>query len=170
MSAARNDRIAVRRATPVDVPQLCAMMSMLAAELGTSAELHAAESDWQHNGFGTAPKFSAFVAERETQAIGMATYSPLYIPDVGKESLFVHHLYVEETWRRRGIATALLAKIAAQAVAQDRPALELGGILTTPRRRFFEATGFHIVAGYATYILFGDALTSLATLALDVVG
>lgn len=159
--------IAIRNATPSDVPHLCAMMSKLAHDLGSSEELHATEADWQRNGFGEAAKFSALIAESDGAPIGMATYSPLYIPDAGTESFFVHHVFVEEPFRHYGVGKALLGKVAAQAVAEGRTAVELGTILTTPRRRFFESAGFHIVAGYATYVLFGDALTQLAATALD---
>lgn len=143
------------------------MMAKLAHDLGTSDELHAGEEDWRRNGFGDGAKFAALVAESEGTAIGMATYSPLYIPDAGSESLFVHHVFVEEPFRHHSVGKALLAAVAAKAVADGRTAVELGTILTTPRRRFFEGAGFHIVAGYATYVLFGDALTQLAAAALD---
>ena len=159
--------IAIRSATPGDVPHLCAMMGKLAHDLGSSEELHATEADWQRNGFGAAAKFAALVAESDGAPVGMATYSPLYIPDAGTESLFVHHVFVEEPFRHLGIGKMLLSTIAAQAVAEGRASIELGTILTTPRRRFFESAGFHIVAGYATYVLFGDALTQLAAAALD---
>jgi diamine N-acetyltransferase len=143
------------------------LVTQLATELGTSAELHIDETEWHRNCFGPSPKFSALVAERETEAVGVATYSPLYLPDSGKEALYIHHLYVVESVRRQGVGKALLAEIAAQAAYKDQAVIELGTILTTPRRRFFEAVGFHVVAGYATYILFGDGLASLASLTLD---
>lgn len=143
------------------------MMSKLAHELGTSDELHASEEDWRRNGFGDAAKFASVVAECDGAAVGMATYSPLYAPDAGTELLFVHHLFVEEPFRHHGIGKMLLGMIAAQAVAEGRASIELGTILTTPRRRFFESAGFHVVAGYATYILFGDGLAQLASAALD---
>lgn len=159
--------ITVRSALPDDVPRLCTMMTKLAHDLGTSDELHADEADWRRNGFGEDAKFSAMIAECTGQAVGMATYSPLYIPDAGTESVFVHHVFVEEPFRHYGVGKALLGKVAAQAVAEGRTAVELGTILTTPRRRFFESAGFQIIAGYATYVLFGDALTQLAAAALD---
>jgi GNAT superfamily N-acetyltransferase len=159
--------VAIRAATTDDVPRLCAMMGKLAHDLGTSEELRASEEHWRRHGFGDAAKFTALIAESDGASVGMATYSPLYIPDAGTESLFVHHVFVEEPFRHLGLGKMLLGTIAARAVAEGRTALELGTILTTPRRRFFESAGFHIVAGYATYVLFGDALTQLATAALD---
>ena len=166
-SASSGSAVAIRAAVPSDVPHLCAMTARLAVELGTAEELHATEEDWQRNGFGAAPKFSALIAESDGRPVGMATYSPIYIPDAGTESLFVHLLFVEQAFRHHGVGRALLGKIAAQAVAEGRASVELGTILTTPRRRFFESAGFHVAAGYATYILFGDALAQLAATALD---
>lgn len=159
--------VAIRAATTADVPCLCAMTRKLARDLGAGEDLHASEDDWRRHGFGEAAKFSALIAESDGAPIGMATYSPLYIPDAGTESFFVHHVFVEEPFRHYGVGKALLGKVAAQAVAEGCTAVELGTILTTPRRRFFESAGFHIIAGYATYVLFGDALTQLAATALE---
>ena len=166
-SASNISSVAIRAAAASDISLLRAMTARLAVELGTAEELHASDDDWRRNGFGTAPKFAALIAESDGAPVGMATYSPLYIPDAGTESLFVHLLFVEQGFRHHGVGRALLGTIAAQAVAEGRASVELGTILTTPRRRFFEAAGFHVAAGYATYILFGDGLAQLATAALD---
>ncbi|HEV8016322.1 MAG TPA: GNAT family N-acetyltransferase [Stellaceae bacterium] len=143
------------------------LVTQFASELGASAELQIDETEWRRNSLGPSPKFSALIAECEAETVGVATYSPLYLPDSGKEAVYVHHLYVVESMRRQGVGKALLAQIAAQATGKDQAVIELGTILTTPRRRFFEAAGFHVVAGYATYILFGEGLAALASLPLD---
>ena len=94
-SASCSSAVTIRAAAPGDIPHLCAMTARLAGELGTSEELHASDEDWRRNGFGEAPKFSALIAESDGAPAGMATYSPIYIPDAGTKSLFVHLLFVE---------------------------------------------------------------------------
>ena len=107
--------IAIRLATVDDVPRLYGMIQKFAGELGASGGLHASEDDWRRNGFGPGAKFHSLIAECGCAAVGFVTYSSLYLPDLGEDSLAVHQIYVDTAHRRRGVAKALLARIAAVA-------------------------------------------------------
>ena len=153
--------IAIRPAIIEDVPRLYAMIQKLAAELGASGGLHSSEEDWRRNGFGPNAKFRSLIAECRGTAVGFATYSPLYLPDLGEDSLAVHQIYVEAAQRRRGVAKALLARIAETAATNKTPLIQIGTTPAASRQRFFEGVGCQVAAGYITYLLFGEALTNL---------
>jgi GNAT superfamily N-acetyltransferase len=107
------------------------------------------------------------IAECNGAAVGFATYSPLYMPDLGEDSLAVHQIYVDAALRRRGIAKALLARIAATAAIGQRPLIQIGTTPALGRQRFFETIGCQIAAGYMTYLLFDEALANLAASVAD---
>jgi GNAT superfamily N-acetyltransferase len=159
--------IHLRRATPDDAAAMFGMMKMLAEELGSLSVLHATAEDWARDGFGKDPKFTAWVAIVAGDPVGMITYSPLYMPDVGKTTYYVHQLYVKPPFRRRKLGKALLAKVAATAIAEDVPLVDLGTIEDPKRHRFFREVGFDVAAGYVTYLVFGETLVNLAASALD---
>jgi GNAT superfamily N-acetyltransferase len=168
-SLATQPSVAVRFAIVDDVPRLYAMIQKLAAEFGAAGGLHASEEDWRRNGFGPQAKFHSLIAECDRAAIGFATYSPLYLPDLGEDSLAVHQIYVDAAHRRQGVAKALLARIAAVAAANKRPLIQIGTTPAPGRQHFFETIGCQIAGGYMTYLLFGEALTNLAASVADFV-
>jgi GNAT superfamily N-acetyltransferase len=168
-SNANHAPIAIRFASIDDVPRLFAMIQKFAAELGADGGLHASEDDWRRNGFGPQAKFRSLIAECGDAAIGFATYSSLYLPDLGEDSLAVHQIYVDTAHRRRGVAKALLARIAATTAPNKRPLIQIGTTPALGRQRFFEGIGCQIAAGYMTYLLFGEALTGLAASVADLV-
>lgn len=159
--------IAIRPAVIDDVPKLYAMIQKFATDLGAAGGLHSREEDWRRNGFGPHAKFRSLIAEYDGAAAGFATYSPLYLPDLGDDSLAVHQIYVEAALRRRGVAKALLAKIAAIALASKRPLIQIGTTPAPGRQHFFETIGCRLAAGYITYLLFDDALAILAASVAD---
>ena len=161
--------IAIRFAAIDDVPRLYAMIKKLAAELGASGGLRASPEDWRRNGFGPNAKFHSLLAEYDGAAVGFATYSPLYLPDVGEDSFAVHQIYVERAHRRHGVAKALLARIAAVAGTNKLPLIQIGTTPDIGRQRFFETIGCQMAAGYVTYLLFGETLTKLAASVAELV-
>jgi GNAT superfamily N-acetyltransferase len=168
-SSANRPPIAIRFAIVDDVPRLYAMIQKFAAELGASGGLHASEDDWRRNGFGPRAKFHSLIAECDSAVVGFATYSSLYLPDLGEDSLAVHQVYVDTAHRRQGVAKALFARIAATAAPNKRPLIQIGTTPALERQHFFEGIGCQIAAGYITYLLFGEALTSLSASVAELV-
>ena len=74
----------------------------------------------------------------------------------------VNDVFVLPAFRRRGIATALLALAAAEAIRRGAPFLELNVRVDNPARRLYRQVGFARVRGAETYVLAGDALVELA--------
>jgi len=152
-----------RHATPADIP---ALMRMKAALLASEDSLHVgvgSEDDWRRDGFGPMPKFQALVAEVAGVAAGMAIFSKRGFPGWGGSAFFLHDLYVDEAYRRRGCARALMAQLAIEAQVQNAAFIELTVNADNGAREFYRRMGFDHVSHCMTYIAAQPTLRSLAT-------
>ena len=152
----------IRPATPADIP---ALMRMKASLLALEDSLHvatASEADWRRDGFGAQALFHALVADIDGAAVGMAIYSRRGFPGWKGCAFFLHDLYVEETFRGRGCARALLAQLAAEAQAQDAAFIELTVDAANNARAFYARVGFTQLDHCMTYLAARPALDALA--------
>ncbi len=154
--------IRIRAATPADIPALRRMkMRLLALEnslhVGT-----ASDADWRRDAFGPAAKFTALVADVDGDAVGMAIYSKRGFPGWSGTTFFLHDLYVEKAHRGRGCARALMARLSAEARAQNAAFIELTVDKSNSARQFYERLGFNHVSHCMTYVAAQPAVQQLA--------
>jgi ribosomal protein S18 acetylase RimI-like enzyme len=154
----------VRAAQPVDIPALMRLKRLLAEGEDSLHALRANEADWLRDGFGPGAGFSAFVAEADNGGaiIGMATCSQRTITGWNGPVIFLQDLIVEPAYRKRGIARALTARVAALACDLGSPIVELTVREDNPARDFYQRNGFQPVPHCLTYVLAGRELTALA--------
>src|SRR5512135_3099364 len=86
--------------------------------------VRATEGDWLRDGFGADAGFIAFVAETGDTVIGMATCSQRVVTGWNGPVVFLQDLFVEPAYRRQGIASALMARVAALACDLGSPIVE----------------------------------------------
>jgi len=157
--------VIIRPATPADIPALHRMKTSL---LALEDSLHvgtASEADWRRDGFGPQSQFTALVAEIDGDVIGMAIYSKRGFPGWNGAAFFMHDLYVEDAWRRHGYARALMARLAAEAQAQNVAFIELTVDAGNSARQFYQRMGFAHVSHCMTYVAAQPALRELAAAA-----
>jgi GNAT superfamily N-acetyltransferase len=155
----------IRAATPADIPALRRMKLKL---LALENSLHvgtASEADWRRDGFGPAAKFTALVADVGGSAIGMAIYSRRGFPGWNGTTFFLHDLYVEEDHRGCGYARALMARLSAEARAQNAAFIELTVDKNNSARQFYQRLGFNHVSHCMTYVAAQPAVQQLAVTA-----
>jgi GNAT superfamily N-acetyltransferase len=152
----------VRLARPSDVPALVLLKWQHAFAENAAHTVRANESDWHRDMFGPDPHFFAVVADADGAVIGMATVAERYSPGWVGALLCVNDVFVLPAFRRRGIATALLARAADQAIRRGALFIELNVRADNPARWLYRAVGFARVRGAETYVLAGDALAELA--------
>jgi len=152
----------VRLARPDDVPALLLLKWQLALAENATHAVRAGEADWRRDMFGPNPHFFAVVAEADATIIGMATIAERFSTGWVGALLGVNDVFVLPAFRGRGIAKALLARAAAEAISRGAPFLELMVRADNPARRLYRSIGFSRVRGAETYLLAGDALTALA--------
>ena len=106
----------IRRALPADADTVLAMAAELSRTEGQFRPRWT-RSDYIRDGFGPQPAFSVLLAERVLPApckvVGYLLHYPGY--DVGSATRGCHlaDLFVDQHWRRRGVASALLRSLAA---------------------------------------------------------
>src|ERR1700688_3501838 len=132
----------VRSARPEDIPALMRLKRLLAQGENALHAVRASEADWRRDGFGAGAGFLAFVAENSGGVIAMATCSQRVITGWDGPVIFLQDLFVEQAWRRRGVASALMARVAALACDVGSPIIELTVRADNPAQNFYLRTGF----------------------------
>jgi GNAT superfamily N-acetyltransferase len=152
----------VRRARVDDAEALTRLGQALNTHQGDPSTHFTAEAV-RRDGFEGAPRFEAWLAERDGRAVGYALVVPAaYETSYAKAGVFVQDLFVVPEARHRGIGRALLAAVAADA---RRRGLEFvwwtSRTWNTESHAFFRtlATAEEPVIAFAA---FGDEFTRLA--------
>ncbi len=157
----------VRLARPDDVPVLCLLKWQFAVAEGSTVAVRATPEDWQRDMFGPQPRFSAVVAESDGSVIGMATITQRFGPGWVGPLRAVDDLFVVPEHRGRGVAKALLAAAAAEAIGCGAPFLELTVRDDNhPAIRLYEQVGFERVPA-VTLVLAGEPLARFLGEAAD---
>jgi len=158
----RSGPFRVRAAEPADIPALMRLKRLLAQSEDSLHAVRASAADWLRDGFGEGAGFTAFVAEDSDAVIGMATCSRRTITGWGGPVIFLQDLFVEPAHRQHGIASALIACIAAFARELGSPIVELTVRADNPAQTFYQRSGFQPLPHCLTYVLAGPALAALA--------
>ena len=152
----------VRAALPDDVPALLVMERQLAASEGHPSTVRATEEAWRRDGFGPAARFSSFVADRGGALVGMVTFNDFYLTAIAAAAVHIQDLFVQPEHRKHGIARALLARVAVEALKKPAPLVLLNVLENNKARGLYDRTGFQHIRQNLTYILAGSALAELA--------
>ena len=156
----------VRAAEPRDIPALMRLKRLLAEGEDSGHAVRASEADWLRDGFKPGGGFTGFVAEIATAGsdtvVGMATCSQRVVTGWNGPVLFLQDLYVEAAYRERGVARALMARVAALARDIGSPIIELTVRSDNPAQLFYLRTGFTPLPTCLTFVLAGAALGALA--------
>jgi GNAT superfamily N-acetyltransferase len=155
-------RFQVRPAQPTDIPALMRLKRLLAQDENALHAVCATAADWLRDGFGAAPGFIAFVAEDPSGVIGMATCSRRIITGWDGPVIFLQDLFVEPQARQHGVASALVARVAALARDIGSPIVELTVRADNPAQSFYVRNGFMPLPQCLTFVLAGPALSALA--------
>jgi ribosomal protein S18 acetylase RimI-like enzyme len=152
----------IRPAEPADVPSLMRMKLQLAVAEEAEDAVRTTEQDWLRCAFGPNARFTAFIAEHEGTPVGMITCSERYYTGWPQPAIYVGDIYVEPRCRRRGIARAMLSRVAEYAIARASPMIELTVRDSNTARNFYRHCGFQRVDDCVSYVAGGSALAELA--------
>jgi GNAT superfamily N-acetyltransferase len=104
----------IRKGTPEDMKSVLELIKELAVFEKEPEAVVVTVEDLVRDGFGTDPLFHVFVAEVETQIVGIALYYYRYSTWKGK-TIHLEDLIVKNNRRGSGIGFALYSEIMAQA-------------------------------------------------------
>lgn len=149
--------IHVRLADPADTP----LLLQLITEMGNQERMpvFTSEERLAEDGFGSPPKFHAFIAHAGIRVAGYALAFNCYSSFRGS-GLFLEDLFVRDEFRGKGVGHALLSRVAASAA-------ELGcfgimfNVLDWNERalKFFEKAGASVLSDRKTLCLMAQSVS-----------
>src|SRR5215467_12549997 len=102
----------IRPATKGDSYLLKTLIHELAEYEHLAHETIITEEDVLRDGFGSQPKFRALIAEWNGQPAAYALFFEFYSTFQGRAGLFLEDIFVRPQFRKNGIGTELLARVA----------------------------------------------------------
>lgn len=162
MSAPADD-IVIRDARPDDVPLIAKMVMELAVYEQAPDQCHATPEALRAQLFGDDAPARAMVAEVNGIAAGYAIYFFNFSTWEAAPGLYLEDVYVRPAWRRRGIASLFLRRLAR--IALDRGCRRFEWMCldwNKPARDFYEKLGAQAKTDWVLYRTEGEALARLA--------
>lgn len=160
--------LAVRPATPADVPFILALIREL-AEYERAPQEARATPDLLHDAlFGPRPACEALVGEIDGTPQGIAVFFHNFSTWTGRRGVYLEDLFVRPAARGAGLGQALLRRVAAIAVERGCPRMEWLVIdWNTPAIGFYESLGAKPLAEWTIHRLSGEALAAAARPGVD---
>jgi ribosomal protein S18 acetylase RimI-like enzyme len=152
----------IRDAVPADLGAIMRLKLDLAISDDIVHTVRATPADWKRDAFGPYAHFTTFVGEWGSRVVGMAICGERHFPGWVGATVALLDLCVEERYRRRGIGTALLVRVAEFSKARNSVMIELTVRTGNPAARLYERLGFADVANARNLVIAGDALERLA--------
>lgn len=155
-------RYVVRDATVADIADIMRLKLELAMSDDIVYTVRATAQDWERDGFGPEARFRIFVAVYGDRVVGMAICSDRYFPGWVGPNVALLDLCVDADYRRLGIGTSLMGRVADYARSRGSVMVELTMRAGNPAARAYERAGFIPVDEVRTYVIAGPALDTLA--------
>lgn len=136
--------LTIRPARPADLPALLPMVQALALHHGDQpcVSLTTLNRDL----FGPYPWALALVAERDSALVGYAILARSVQLQFAKRRMDLHHLFIADTHRSKGIGTALVQAAVARAQAEGCAWITVGTAPNNP-----QAAAFYPKQGFEPY-------------------
>ncbi|BBK38107.1 N-acetyltransferase [Allostella sp. ATCC 35155] len=144
------DSFAVRPAVAADAATLVAQTEALAAFHGKPGAATVTAADVLRDGFGPHPLIWFWLAEERAtgRAVGYIQLCQGYAAWLGRPTLVVNNLFVDESVRGAGLGRRLMAAAAGFARGRGIERMELHVVDWNPARQFYEAMGFQVMKDY----------------------
>jgi GNAT superfamily N-acetyltransferase len=153
----------VRAATPDDADAVFALIRGLAEYERLTHLVRGSAATLRQHLFGPRPFAEVLVAEDDGGAVGFALFFHSYSTFLTAPGLWLEDLFVLPAHRRRGIGSALLARVAAVAVGRGCARLEWTVLdWNEPAIAFYRRQGADVLPDWRVCRLTGTALARLA--------
>ncbi len=154
--------IAIRPATPADLPLIAQFIRDLAEYEKLAHEVRFDETGLGENLFGPRPYAEVVIGEIESTPQGFALFFHNFSTFEGRPGLYLEDLFVRPAARGSGLGKALLAHLARLCVDRDCARLEWSVLdWNAPAIGFYQSLGARLMDEWTVMRVDGDALTDL---------
>lgn len=154
--------IAIRAATPSDLPLIAALIRELAEYERFSSEVRFDEASLGGHLFGARPMAEVEIGELNGSPQGFALFFHNFSTFEGKPGIYLEDLFVRPDARGAGLGKALLARLAHLAIERGCARLEWSVLdWNAPSIGFYRTLGARTLNEWMMMRLDGDALASL---------
>ena len=155
--------IAIRIAQPADVPQILRYIQALGTYEHLSADVVATEAALAATLFGERRYAEVMLAECDGASAGFALFFHNYSTFLAKPGMYLEDLFVDPSFRQRGVGKALLQHLARLAVERDCGRLEWSALdWNRLAIDFYLRLGAVALSEWSIYRLSGEPLRQLA--------
>ncbi|PKP86267.1 MAG: N-acetyltransferase [Alphaproteobacteria bacterium HGW-Alphaproteobacteria-17] len=155
--------IAIRPATPADLPLIARFIRDLAEYEKLAHEVRFDETGLGEKLFGPRPYAEVVIGEIEGTPQGFALFFHNFSTFEGRPGLYLEDLFVRPAARGSGLGKALLAHLARLCVDRDCARLEWSVLdWNAPAIGFYQSLGARLMDEWTVMRVDGDALTDLA--------
>lgn len=155
--------VTIRAATPADAEAIHAAIIAMSHHVGAPAKVKSSADDLRRFGFGENAYFEGLVAEVDGAFAGMCLFFPSFSTWLGRPGVYVQDIFVDETFRGRGVGEKLIARVAS--ISAERGAIYLRlsvDVENISAQAFYSSLGMGWAEGERLYAAYGDAFTALA--------
>jgi GNAT superfamily N-acetyltransferase len=155
--------IAIRSATPTDLPLIATLIRALAEYEKLAHEVRFDEATLGEMLFGARPYAEVLIGEVDGEAAGFALFFHNFSTFEGRPGLYLEDLFVRPEARGRGLGKALLAELARLAVERGCARLEWWVLdWNEPSIGFYKSLGARPMDDWTVMRVDGEALGALA--------
>jgi GNAT superfamily N-acetyltransferase len=155
--------VAVRVATPADIPLILTFVRDLAEYERLLHEVEMTEADLRRDLFGENPRAFCDIAEHAGEPVGFALWFYNYSTFRGRAGIYLEDLFVKPEARGVGAGKALLRRLAQRCVDADLARLEWAVLnWNAPSIAFYDSLGASAKDDWTVRRLDSDALARLA--------
>ncbi len=156
--------LAVRPATPADLPLIAELIRALADYEKLSAEVRFEEAVLAEKLFGPRPYAEVLIGEIDGQPQGFALFFHNFSTFEGRPGIYLEDLFVRLEARGAGLGKALLAELARLAIERDCARLEWWVLdWNEPAIGFYQSLGARAMDDWTVMRVDGEALAALAS-------
>ena len=146
-----------------DVPLILDLIRSLAEYEKMADQVSATEADLRAALFGPRPAAEVIIGHAGNTPAGFALYFQTFSTFRGRPGLYLEDIFVKPEWRKHGLGTMLLARLARIAVDRGYGRMEWSVLdWNEMALRVYRAVGARPMDEWTVYRLNGDALRQLA--------
>ncbi len=155
--------LAIRSARPNDSALVFALVRELADYEKLTASVDATEEQVAAALFAAQPRLFCDIAEWNGEPAGFAVWFLNFSTFRGRHGIYLEDIFVRPAYRRRGIGTALLKKLAQRCLDRDCARFEWAVLdWNTPAIEFYRSIGVELLSEWRICRLSGKALQEFA--------